>query len=328
MRPALGPRTHRYQTNGHPMEWEYRLVRCSSCGMARIDPTPHWHLVSTFYDEDYGPYDASIAPPEREARSLKYAVASLRGAQWARGLDRARPQTYPRVRSLLGALAEVATGKTVTYSLGVPLQLDHDAAIFELGYGSGNWLLTMAYLGYRNLHGYDIAPRAQSTPRLKEAGVTTWHGIFLDASVPEGHFDCIRLEHVFEHLLDPVAVISKCHTMLRPGGCLVLNLPSAGSYSEAISLEAHPTLELPRHLYRHTPESAQLILRRAGFKISSIRVYTVPSHLAVVVNSTRDAADRRPLPTWLFKATGPLYAGLSHLARRGEHMTLYAPRQL
>ena len=102
----------------------------------------------------------------------------------------------------MGKMAEWLSGKTVSCSLGIPLQLAKNAHILEVGYGSGNWLLTMAQLGYTNLHGYDLETNSENKNRLIDTGIDVSSGDFISNDYPENHYDCIRLEHVFEHLLD------------------------------------------------------------------------------------------------------------------------------
>jgi SAM-dependent methyltransferase len=283
--------------------------------MGFVEPVPDWKTMQSFYDEAYGPYDSSVAPPSQEARSGKFRVARFRYA---------RRQSHSTLKMAVGALAEIVSGRTATYTLGVPLQLEKTAHIFELGYGSGNWLLAMSALGYRNLFGYDVDVNSNNDDRLRRAGIRTWHGAFLEQEIPEGAFDCIRLEHVLEHLLNPIEVLEKCRSMLRPNGVLVLNLPCSGSWSEKISLTEHPTLELPRHLYRHTPRSARIVLERSGFHVEALRVYPVPNHLGRVINARRRDQNRREFPTAVFSALGPAYTLASRAMHHGEHMTILA----
>lgn len=42
------------------------------------------------------------------------------------------------------------------------------------------------------------------------------------------HFDCIICADVFEHLIDPWAVMQKIYTLLKPGGCIVASIPNVG----------------------------------------------------------------------------------------------------
>lgn len=283
-----------------------------------MDPEPTWEILQTFYGSNYGLYDSTRDDPSKEAVSAKYRIARWRYAGFC------SPGITPKMLELAGYLGEVVTGKTVTFSLGLPLQLPLDAHIFELGYGSGNWLLSMAELGYNQLSGYDIDANAMQTERLRSRGVATYSGIFIDEDVPLSDFDCIRLEHVFEHLLSPVAVLAKCRSMMKAHGILVMNLPAWGSLSEKVTLAGHPSLELPRHLYRHTERSARLMLESAGFEVLDSKKYAVSRHLGVAVNEVRDRRGRSPLPLWLSDSLGPLYSIASRILGRGEHLTIVA----
>ena len=51
----------------------------------------------------------------------------------------------------------------------MPVNLPRTARILDLGYGGGAWLLTMAGLGYRDLHGYDIDANSENAARLSRA---------------------------------------------------------------------------------------------------------------------------------------------------------------
>ena len=80
--------------------------------------------------------------------------------------------------------------------------------------------------------------------------------------------DCIRLEHVFEHLVDPVPVLRELHRLLRPGGLLVMTFPSIYPWPRMKNLAASPFLgylQIPIHLAHHSVESSTRLLSAAGF---------------------------------------------------------------
>ncbi len=79
-RVLLNALSHPYFKDGAEQTWNYQLLECQDCGMGFVDPKPDWETLLTFYDDNYGSYDASRADPWREARALKYRVASLRYA--------------------------------------------------------------------------------------------------------------------------------------------------------------------------------------------------------------------------------------------------------
>ncbi|MET0385680.1 MAG: class I SAM-dependent methyltransferase [Polyangiales bacterium] len=300
-------------------EFHFELLGCDDCGLGFVYPEPSLAQLATFYPPDYQPYETVPESPQAIAHSFKYRVARMRHAR-----DAVRPTRHLEI--LLGAAVEYATGKTVSYSLGLPLQLPRDARILELGYGSGSWLLSMAALGYHQLHGYDIASNDRQAVALTQAGVEVTSGSFLDNNYPAGSFDCIRLEHVFEHLIDPLRVLTKLHSLLKPGGRLVMNLPCIDSWSVRVSLRHFPHLDVPRHLYHHTGRSLTLLLEAAGFRALRRKSYADAASLAGAVNGLLGERFRAAVPMQLFRAVAPAYKLACQWTRKGDLVTLTAVR--
>ena len=310
----LADQRHEYQRDGVAETWHYRLLECRECGLGMLDPEPTLELLETFYAPDYGHYVSPADTPEPAlvASSLKYRVARLRHAP-AR-LGRTTAQAF-----------ELLSGKTLSYSLCIPLSLPKHAAIFELGFGDGSWLASMAAQGYSALSGYDISANKNQLEQLRQRGLSVSSGDFLQNDYPLGHYDCIRMEHVFEHLISPGAVLEKCRRMLKPEGCLVITSPCLASFSTRISLLHSPNgHEIPRHVYHHTARSAQLMLRAAGFRQLETCVYGDAASLGATVNGVRGDAGKSPLPRALFMAANPAYRSLCAAAGQGELLTIAA----
>ena len=221
------------------------------------------------------------------------------------------------------AAVELSTGRTFTYTLSIPLQLPLCAAILDVGYGSGNWLLTMAELGYRNLSGYDIHADPEVVAKFDQRGIRLL-GELGEHCNEDSSYDCIRLEHVFEHLSDPKGVLETCRRILKPGGRLLLNLPCAESWSERVSLVDNPSLELPRHLYRHSQESIRTMLEEAGFRVVGIISYGVVNHVLRCANARLRRRGLRGIPLSLGALLGPAYSAFCHATGKGDHMTIMA----
>lgn len=304
---------HEFEQDGERKLWRYQLLECTDCGLGMLDPEPTLELLQTFYAADYGHHQAVQVDPARVARSLKYRVARARFAPGA-----------PLARSTARAF-ELLSGKTVSYSLAVPLALPKTAAIFELGFGDGSWLLSMAAQGYSALSGYDIAANHAQLEQLRQRGIRVSSGDFLRNDYPSGAYDCIRMEHVFEHLIAPVQVLERCRAMLKPGGRLVITSPCLDSWSTRVSLLHSPNgHEIPRHVYHHTARSAQAMLRTAGFRTVECKVYGDAASLAATVNGARVEAGKRSLPRALFVGANPLYRGFCAATGKGELLTISA----
>lgn len=250
-----------YQDGGETgcLAYEFRL--CTRCQMGFVHPTPPAEVLEHFYTSDYAYYQAAGDQPGREAGSLKYALAGLRYRHLT------RPGWISGTGSLLAALAEALSRKTVTFTLGIPLSLSRSALILDYGYGSGSWLQSLRLRGYTHLAGYDIAANTERGRELAAQGIEVIPAGGL-GRLAAASLDCVRLEHVFEHLVDPARVLGDLHALLRPGGLLVMTFPSIYPWLEIEDLAASPFvgyLQLPIHVAHHSVESATRLLRGAGF---------------------------------------------------------------
>ena len=273
-----------YQDDGHPahLSYEYRL--CTRCRMGFVHPTPSDAVLERFYTSDYAYYQEAGEHPEQEAGSLKYALTRLRY------LHLTQPGWANRARSLAAAAAEALTRKTVTFTLGIPLSLPTDARILDYGYGSGSWLLALRLLGYSRLAGYDIAANSERGRELAARGIEVIPAGEL-ARRPASSLDCVRLEHVFEHLVAPLDVLRDLHRLLRPGGLLVMTFPSIHPWlglEDLASSPFLPYLQLPIHVAHHSVESSTRLVAAAGF--SDIRTRLTQRERFITLLARREEA--------------------------------------
>lgn len=257
-----------YQREGRTERLSYDFRLCDRCGMGFVAPVPDAGVLECFYTGDYAYYQAAGDHPDAEARSVKYKLARLRY------LPLTAPGAANRLRALAVRLAEVLARKTFTFSLGLPLTLPKSARILDYGYGTGSWLRTMRLLGYDHLAGFDIAANAGRAGELAAAGIEVVPPGGLSRLAPES-LDCVRLEHVFEHLAEPAEVLRELRRLLRPDGCLVMTFPSIYPWSGIQDLAASPFLDhlqLPIHLAHHSAASAARLLRATGFERIHLRI--------------------------------------------------------
>ena len=98
-----------------------------------------------------------------------------------------------------------------------------DKRLLEVGCAEG-WFLEEARK--RNMRPVAIEPSPEHADMARGKGFEVIDGFFPDCANFEEPFDFIVFNDVFEHLPEPVAAIRHCENLLKPGGALVLNLPS------------------------------------------------------------------------------------------------------
>jgi SAM-dependent methyltransferase len=314
---------HSYREAGVDKTWNYSLVECQSCGLGFISPMPDLRLLQTFYQRDYHCYqENSQSDPRNEQR--KHRIARFRFA----GSLAPTTSLAALGKRGLAITAEWLSGKTISYSLGIPLQLPLDAAIFELGYGSGYWLKAMSFLGYTNLYGFDIDVSTVNRRELNSLGVTLTGGDFLTNDYPDDYFDCIRLEHVFEHLPAPRDVLQKLWAMLKINGHLVMTFPCKHSWSRKISSQHWGPLEPPVHLFHHTPESVQILFDQHSFTLKAVRPFSVTDQLFGTLDNVRTAKGKTTSSVLrrASRVIAPAYRAFGRMTKRGDFMTVWAQK--
>src|SRR5208282_62037 len=96
------------------------------------------------------------------------------------------------------------------------------------------------------------------------------------AELKPGTFDLIMMVSVLEHLWEPLPVLRAGRALLRPGGTILINVPTwmGKSFLEfsAFKLGPVPAFEMDDHKMYYSKRDLWPMLVRAGFKPSAIRM--------------------------------------------------------
>lgn len=125
---------------------------------------------------------------------------------------------------------------------------------------------------------FKIAPELQAGGAAEDSRYA-----FLEGSAEEtlprlgaGEFDAVLLISVLEHLREPGEVVAALHRLLRPGGVLLVNVPTwRGKFFlefSAFRLGLSPAVEMDDHKMYYDKRDLWPLLVRAGFKPSALRL--------------------------------------------------------
>lgn len=170
--------------------------------------------------------------------------------------------------------------------------------LLDVGCGNGTFLNFIQKFGW---DGYGIDTDVDAVALASQLGLRVVNTPLLPNTFPQKFFDGITLNHVIEHVHDPVALLKTCRNILKPSGLLWIATPNVRSFSHRRFSRHWRGIESPRHVVLFTPRSLSIALERAGFEIS--KRYGSPSDLWMYKESWRLRSlgtDREnDLPSWM-----------------------------
>jgi SAM-dependent methyltransferase len=232
---------------------KFAYFRCISCGCLQLDETPA--NLDKYYPNDYYSYqtlqDAPVPWFAQLKRRWAYPSMIRHRAGWhsVTGQLLCRFKKGPEFPHWLSLLARPILS---------------NAAILDVGCGSGATLLELRKCGFTRLRGID--------PFIPQS-ITYAGGVQVNKQRIEdtqGRFDLIIFNHVFEHLDNPVATLEQAVRLLAEDGQILIRLPLVDSAAAQEYRENWVQLDAPRHIMLHTRKSMDLLARKTGLKIKRV----------------------------------------------------------
>ena len=231
----------------------FDYVECGRCGTLQIARFPD--DLARHYGGGY----YSFAPPYRSPPLRRWLKRRLA----AHVLGRRDP-----VGRLVAAVRPVPRELEWVRRAGV----DDDAAILDVGAGSGQLLVTLRELGFRRLLGID--PFVDREVAVG-GGIRVLRRRIEDV---EGRFDLVMFHHSFEHRADPAAARAAARDRLSAGGCVLIRTPIAAESWRAYGPH-WVELDAPRHLHVFTREGIGALARRARLEVFDVAFDTTAFEL-------------------------------------------------
>ena len=248
-----------------PGDWTLR--QCAECRTAYLDPRPDIATIHRAYETYYthsasGPahslgHDSGLA---KLRRLMVASYATARFGNW----DTPAPTWLGRVVSRLPGIRTKLAARFRHLPRPEP-----GARLLDLGCGNGAFLHVAKRAGYEVV-GVEPDPKAAEAGRQSGLDITT--GASDALAHQSGDYDVITLNHVIEHLHDPVAVLRDCQRLLKPGGCIWIETPNIDAFGHKHFGAFWRGLEVPRHLVLFNDRSLRSALKQAGFaNVSRLR---------------------------------------------------------
>ena len=139
--------------------------------------------------------------------------------------------------------------------------------LLEIGCGSGDSLSFLNAMGWKTT-GVEIDPRSALIAEARGLNI-----LKLPLEKCEFHsssFDAIVMNHVIEHLHDPLSQLLECLRVLKVGGTMVIVTPNTKSLLYRLFGYSWMHLDPPRHLYLYNSQNLNRLAIDAGFHVKSI----------------------------------------------------------
>jgi 2-polyprenyl-3-methyl-5-hydroxy-6-metoxy-1,4-benzoquinol methylase len=231
---VCGSKKFREHAHGYDFEYqtsmnEFTLVTCEDCSHLYLRTVPDVSELDVIYPDHYQPY--------RFESDLNPVV------RWFR--DRVQ-------------LAKVADYKK---------HIGAKASIIEIGAGSGILIESLQRFGPKTwkltANEFDM----KRLTRLEGKGIFFKIGNFETIAFEE-KYDVIIMNQLIEHLYDPDRILKRCHSILNPGGIVIIETPNYQSLDHQLFRKRYwGGYHIPRHFNIYNDQTLKKQLEKNNFTV-------------------------------------------------------------
>ena len=236
-------REHEYDNT---TDEQFRFVRCSACGVVRLNPRPDVSELSRIYPPNY--YAYGLLSDEADAG------AGLGG--WLK-----RRMYQRRLMALIDRLGKQGTIR-----------------VLDVGCADGrllDWYKASPAGDRLETHGIELSEAAAEMARRRGHHVVT--GRFeVDREFEPGSFDLILAYHVIEHVDDPKGFAKRAADLLAPGGVFVAATPNWDSADARRFGEYWGGNHFPRHWTLYDEQTLKRLAEDVGLRMERVEYQVNP----------------------------------------------------
>lgn len=227
----------------------FHYLQCNNCGAVmlqdRIDDFTKW------YPSDYNPYHK-----RRDKQSFIFRIMRMLEFESIKRMHGNREE----FQNVLDGMKEC----DVLLKRMFGTNISRSNSLMDIGCGDGHWLDYLYEIGYHNITGVDLFTPEEQVRDVK------WKFIKGDIFSVHEKYDYVVLNHSFEHMDNPQAVIKQISRILNPKGMCIISIPIANGAAFKRYKENFAQFDAPRHVYLHTEKSMRVLCNHTGLKIRNV----------------------------------------------------------
>ncbi len=219
-------------------EGEFRYVTCDDCGLAFQNPRIAPSQIKDFYDSEY--------------------IAHRKKTDWG-----ILTPLYERAISKHDRDKDALVKKFT--------KLGKQSKVLDVGCAVGTFLLHLKDTYQCQISGVDFKEDL-NFPRFEE--IDFHCGLFYEQNgLADESYDLVTMWHFLEHCYDPMSSLKKAHSLLKPDGQLIVEVPRLDSLSYTLFGNKWPGVQAPQHTVMFDKEHFISMIEKAGFKVKSYLAY-------------------------------------------------------
>lgn len=264
------------QLFGAPGTWNFKRCPDPTCGLIWLDPIPIESEIGKAYKNYY-----THAPQPTISEKIGW---------------------IERAKEALNRLYEFALGFTPVYAERAELEIMYlggltPGRVLEIGCGDGQRLAELRARGW-DVQGQEVDEDAAAHAR-KAFGLPVFCGPLHQARFRDNEFDAVVMNHVIEHVHDPLALLKESRRVLKHGGRLVSITPNTKGWGHARFGPYWIGMDRPRHLFLFSRQTLEPIALASGFR--DVKTWTTAARSASTVGgSLRLERGERVRDIWPF----------------------------
>ena len=228
----------------------FTYSKCMDCDLIFLTERPIESEIGKFYPQDYAPHMGSVSGKVNKKNINKKQKLIARISR----------KLSVIAKFIFTNIAKDNFEKKYAENYMMPENSD---VFLDYGCGSDKFLNKCRKAGWKTTIGIDFSNNAiDQVKNSGHQGYLVGEGAW--GNVDDNSVDFIRMNHVVEHLYDPLATLRQAQKKLKIGGVLHVALPNPRGFSATIFGERWFSLETPRHIMHYSPEVLRKVLGMVG----------------------------------------------------------------